>query len=129
MIKLGEIEMEAETDDEGCMYDVTLEYLVSGKYPKDATKQEKGVIRKRAKQYRVKDGQLFRVSKNKSKDEESVALVIKDMKARRQIFDGCHVGPAGNHEGRDRTQAKIAQKYFWPGITKDVKEWVRLYLC
>ena len=34
------------------------------------------------KQYRAKDGQLFRVSKNKSKDEECVALVIKDIKTR-----------------------------------------------
>ena len=90
------------------MYDVTLQYLVSGKYPENVTKQEKQVIRKRAKQYRAKDGQLFCVSKNKSKDEECVALVIKDIKRRRQIFDRCH----GDHEGRDRTQAKIVQKYF-----------------
>ena len=50
------------------------------KYPENVTKQEKGVIRKRAKQYRAKDGQLFRVSKNKSKNEECVALVIKVVK-------------------------------------------------
>ena len=82
------------------------------------------MIHKGAKQYRAKSGQHFRVSKNKSKDEECVTLVIKDIKTRRQIFDGCHIGPAGNHEGRDRTQAKIVQKYFWPRVTKDVKEWV-----
>ena len=36
------------------MYDFTLQYLVSGKYHEIG----KGVIRKRAQQYRVKDGQL-----------------------------------------------------------------------
>ena len=36
------------------------------------------------------------------------------------------MGPAGNHEGRDRTQAKIQEKYYWPGVTKDVKNWVSL---
>ena len=34
------------------------------------------------------------------------------------------MGPAGNHEGRDRTHAKIQEKYYWPGVTKDVKQWV-----
>ena len=53
---------------------------------------------------------LLRVSKNKSKGEACVALVIRILK-QEDIFDGCHIGPAGNHEGRDRTQAKIVLKY------------------
>ncbi|KAL5502516.1 hypothetical protein EMCRGX_G009309 [Ephydatia muelleri] len=28
-------------------------------------------------------------------------------------------------QGRDRTLGKIAQKYFWPGISKDVRIWVQ----
>ena len=96
---------------------------MSGKYPEGATKQEKGVIRKRAKHFRTRDGQLFRVCKNRNKEEEHLCLVIRDQKVRRQIFEGCRVGPAGNHEGRDRTQAKIQEKYYWPGITKHVKQW------
>ena len=55
------------------------------------------------------------------KQEERLCLVIKDPKTRRQVFEGCHVGPAGNHEGRDRKQAKIQEKYYWHGVTKDVK--------
>ena len=65
-----------------------------------------------------------RVCKNRNKEEEHLCLVIRDQKVRRQIFEGCRVGPAGNHEGRDRTQAKIQKKYYWPGITKHVKQWV-----
>ena len=113
-----------ESDSEERNYDETLEYLMIGKYPEGATKQEKGVIRKRAKHFRTRDGQLFRVCKNRNKlkEEEHLCLVIRDQKVRRQIFEGCHVGPAGNHEGRDRTQAKIQEKYYWPGITKHVKQ-------
>ena len=61
-----------------------------------------------------------------NKQEERLCLVIKDVKTRRQVFEGCLVGPAGNHEGRDRTQAMIQENYYWPGVTKDVKNWVGL---
>ena len=113
-----------ESDADERTYDETLQYLMRREYPEGATKQEKGVIRKRAKHFRSKDGQLFRVCKDRNKEEEHLCLVIRDQKVRRQIFEGCHVGPAGNHEGRDRTHAKIQEKYYWPGVTKDVKQWV-----
>ena len=108
------------------MYDETLQYLMHGRYPEGASKQDKGVIWKRSKYYRARDGQVYRVCTSKNKQEERVCLVIKDEKTRRQVIEGCHVGPAGNHEGRDRTQTKIQEKYYWPGVTKDVKNWVSL---
>ena len=89
-----------------------------------ASKQDKGVIRKRSKHYKTQDGQLYRVCCSKNKQEERLCLVIKDPKTRTRVFECGHVGPAGNHEGRDRTQAKIQEKYYWPGVTKDVKYWV-----
>ena len=121
-----ETESDGETEKEERMYDETLQYLMHGRYPEGASKQDKGVIQKRSKHYRARDGQLYRVCTSKNKQEERVCLVIKDVKTRRQVFEGCHVGPAGNHEGRDRTQAKIQEKYYWPGVTKDVKNWVSL---
>ena len=41
-----------------------------------------------------------------------------DPKTRKQIFNGCHIGPAGNHEGRDRTHAKIAQSISGQGYQR-----------
>ena len=95
----------------------------------DATKQDKCAIRKRAKQYRVQDGQLYRVICSDSINGDALSLYIKDAKTRKQIINGCHIGLAGNHEGRDRTLAKIAQKYFWPGLSKDVRIWVSYLSC
>ena len=83
----------------------------------DATKQHKCAIRKRAKQYRVQDGQLYRVICSDSINGDVLSLY------------GCYIGLAGNHEGRDRTLAKIAQKYFWPGLSKDVRIWVSYLSC
>ena len=69
----------------------------------------------------MQDGQLYRVICSDSKNGDALSLYIKDAKTRKQIINGCHIGLAGNHEGRDRT---LAQKYFWPGLSKDVRIWV-----
>ena len=90
----------------------------------DATKQDKCSIRKR-----VQDGQLYRVICSDSKNRDALSLYIKDAKTKKQIINRCHIGLAGNHEGRDRTLAKIAQKYFWPGLSKDVRIWVSYLSC
>ena len=60
---------------------------------------------------------------------DALSLYIKDAKTRKEIINGCHIGLAGNHEGRDRTLAKIAQRYFWPGLSKDVRSWVSSLSC
>ena len=109
--------MEKRAEDEKDVYDITLNYIARESYPQDATKQNKCAIRKRAKQCRVQDGQLYRVICSDSKNGNALSLYIKDAKTRKQIINGCHndIGLAGNHEGHDKTLAKIAQKYFWPG--------------
>ena len=33
--------------------------------------------------------------------------------------------PLGGHFGRDKTLANIAKNFFWPGMTKDVEDYVR----
>ena len=44
-----ETESDGETEEEERMYDETLQYLMHGRYPEGASKQDKGVIRKRSK--------------------------------------------------------------------------------
>ena len=87
-----ETESDGETEKEERMYDETLQYLMHGRYPEGASKQDKGVIRKRSKHYRARDGQLYRVCTSKNKQEERVCLVIKDVKTRRQVFEGLSRG-------------------------------------
>ena len=59
------------------------------KYPESASKQDKGVIQKCSKHYRARDGQLYRVHSSGNKQEERLCLVIKDLKTKRQAFEGC----------------------------------------
>ena len=83
------------------------------------------MIRKRSKHYSTRDGQLYRVfCCGKNKPEECLCLVLE---IRKEEDKHLSVVPAGNHEEKDRTQAKIREKYYWPGVTKDVKYWVGLF--
>ena len=69
--------MEKRAEDEKDVYDITLNYTARGSYPQDATKQDKCAIRKRAKQYRVQDGQLYRVICSDSMNGDALSLYIK----------------------------------------------------
>ena len=48
-----------EDEKDVAVYDITFDYIARGRYPQAATKHDKCTIRKRAKQYRVQDGQLY----------------------------------------------------------------------
>ncbi len=55
----NEAESKAETEEKEIrVYDEVYKYLSNGIYPRDATKAEKDVIRKRAKTFRIIDGIL-----------------------------------------------------------------------
>ncbi len=79
-----------DMDMDTCIYDDTFLYLMRGAYPLSATKQVKGVIRKRSKKFKVKDGQLYRVCKEKNERERLCWFVtVKDRKTRQQVLEGC----------------------------------------
>ena len=40
------------------------------------------------------------------------------------ILRGCHDDIGGSHLGRTKTLNKIAQRFYWIGMSKDVKNWV-----
>ena len=59
------------------------------------------------------DGQLYRVIRTDSRNWDALSLYIKDAKTRKQIINGCHIGPVRNHEGCNRTLAKsISGQYY-----------------
>lgn len=41
------------------------------------------------------------------------------------VLEDCHLGPAGEHYGIDRTLGHAQLKYFWRGMRLDVQEYVR----
>lgn len=41
------------------------------------------------------------------------------------ILRGCHSSNVSGHQGVNRTEKKIAERYFWPGMTSDIREFIR----
>ena len=42
-----------------------------------------------------------------------------------KVISACHNDPLGNHGGRQKTIARVAEHFFWPRYQQDVKAWVR----
>ena len=96
------------------------DYLTNGTYPIGATKQEKAVVRKRARKFKMVDGILHY---NKGKD--GLRQVVTDKKMKQKILEACHDDRVGGcHFGRDNTASKVGSRYYWKGIIEDVNLWV-----
>ena len=54
--------------------------------------------------------------------EGTTKLVVPEV-LRRRLFQQAHAGPLAAHLGFDRTHHQLKSKYYWPGMTRDVKLW------
>lgn len=55
--------------------------------------------------------------------EERYLLCVPETRIT-SILQGCHDCPTAGHLGRDKTRAKIYERYFWPTIKRDTAEYV-----
>ena len=47
--------------------------------------------------------------------------------AREQLFLSYHASLFGGHLGRNRTLARLVHRFYWSGMSHDVKEWLGQY--
>ena len=96
------------------LYDKLKEKIIHNKYPPQASKEEKRELRRLSKKYTIKDGKLYINSKQ---------LICSDEKI--LILQGLHSDPtSGGHLGRDKTRAKITEKYYWPRMIETIDDYV-----
>ena len=48
-----------------------------------------------------------------------------DATLRNEVLESCHDAPFAGHMGRDRTLSLLTRHYYWPGMSRDVAEYVR----
>lgn len=55
-------------------------------------------------------------------------LVVEDVSKRKRIMESIH---NSSHLGINRTLDLVSSKYYWPGLAKDVKQYVSLamHIC
>jgi len=93
------------------------DYLAHQQYPDGVDRSYKHGLRKRAKFFTHKEGQLFYVGGTKSEDKENCRLVVEDVATRRRIISSIHDQA---HLGRDKVLSQITPRYYWPQMYSDV---------
>ncbi len=53
-------------------------------------------------------------------------LVIEDATKKKRILESVH---NSSHFGVNRTLDSVSMRYYWPGLTKDVKNYVSVKKC
>lgn len=90
-------------------FDQILNYLISGQYPNNFSREDKGRLRSLSYSYRVNDGKLF------LKEKEVISNVNDQFRITREVHgDG--------HHGINRTTTLITKKYHWNKVKSTVKK-------
>ncbi|KAK3090267.1 hypothetical protein FSP39_010526 [Pinctada imbricata] len=67
-------------------------------------------------------GILHRKTQSPTTSDEIIQLVVPT-EIRKQILDHFHNNRLAGHLGREKTLSLIKKKYFWPGMSKDIRLW------
>ncbi|XP_053147394.1 zinc finger protein 397-like isoform X2 [Hemicordylus capensis] len=81
-------------------------------------KSQRQSFRKVAENYGLENGTLYYVKKNKKLE------VILTLKKALEIFNQFHKSCTGGHCGIGKTRTAIGARFYWPGMSKDVLQWV-----
>jgi len=99
-----------------------MSYLRSGQKPNHRVckGQEDSAMLRNFEHLRLKRGAMYREVKTES---ETVSQLVLPKALKKEALRGIHddIG----HPGRDRTIALAKERFWWPGLNKDVEEWVR----
>ena len=120
-----EVQMqEAQAESGEDLLEAAIEYYlakVDGKvaYPDDADKVKKRNIRKRAESITMKAGRLMYRSRKKKLVE-----IIQSSDERKMIVEACHRDKTSGHFGVKKTVGRVAAKYYWRGMHKQVEDYV-----
>ena len=67
-----------------------------------------------------------RIIWRKQSSKSSVLQLLVPKSGREQLFLAYHASLFGGHLGRNRTLACLAHRFYWSGMSDDVKEWLTL---
>ena len=115
--------MEKETNAENLpkedpILDYAINYAVNGTYPDELTKEKKRAVRKRAGTLILENGEVYLQRKGRR------VKVIQSRKDQLLIVKACHSEPTSGHFGLTKTWRRVAERFYWKGMVKDVHDLV-----
>jgi hypothetical protein len=77
-----------------------------------------------AGQFDLEEGILYCYERSKIARVRQLRTRVVPIALRRVVVVACHSSPFGGHSGFTRTLYRIQARYWWPGMTRDIREGV-----
>ena len=100
--------------------ELAIGYKLHRSYPLGLSKERKRAVRKRASTLTVDNGEVFLKRKGR---QVKVVTAVEDQ---RRILESCHSDPTSGHFGTTKTWRRVAERFYWRGLSKQVKELVSI---
>jgi transposase InsO family protein len=97
---------------------------VEGKKSSWLTKIRDDLENENRKDWKEEGGKIYKRIFDCQRPDLQWKLAVEDHE-RPAILKECHDEPTAGHMGYLKTLRRVQERYYWPGITKDVKEYVK----
>ena len=94
-----------------------MDYAVRRSYSPGLTKEKKRAVGKGASTLVVDKGEVFLKKGRRVK-------VVTAVEEQRRILESCHSDPTSGHFGTTKTWRRVAERFYWRGMSKQVKDLV-----
>ena len=95
-------------------------YLKTQQYPSNFSQQDRKRLKSQTQHFTISNNQLF---KKPRKPNKQLIKVINRGELE-PLLDIMHSHPTSGHLGTDATFQRLKDKYYWPQMYKDIKEYV-----
>uniref|UniRef100_A0A8C3FDD9 Zinc finger and BTB domain-containing protein 11 n=1 Tax=Chrysemys picta bellii TaxID=8478 RepID=A0A8C3FDD9_CHRPI len=108
-------------------YLAILRYLTNERepYAPGTEGNAKRKIRKAAACYVVRDGTLYYQRRQRDQQRFAELEVVLQAERRARLIRAAHLGPDGAHRTRLQTWQGLSQRYWWRGVLKQVKDYIK----
>ncbi|KAG1398648.1 hypothetical protein G6F58_011276 [Rhizopus delemar] len=100
--------------------DLVKQYLQELKLPEDITHKQKIYLQKQAHKFTIYKDNLYRYN-----TENGIIRKVLNKQEAEEIMYSYHQHPLGGHLAYNNTLHKIASRYYWENMTKDIMEYVK----
>ncbi|KAI4817633.1 hypothetical protein KUCAC02_011016 [Chaenocephalus aceratus] len=101
-----------------------LDFHIRHIYPEGLTSKQRFGIKRRAESFRIKDGDLHYICRRKKTGSMHLAKVVLSSEEANELFIEFHCSLIGGHAGMEKTHLAIIQRFYWPGMTEDIRKWI-----
>ena len=94
---------------------LAIEYVMTGVYPAGLSKDKKRAVRRKAGTLITEKGEVF------IQRQQRRVKVVTSKAEQARILRACHAEPTSGHFGVTKTWRRVAERFYWQGMSLDVK--------